>query len=330
MILDKRETENLLEVRNLQKCYSTGTGLFTRNDRVVKAVDGVSFDVHRGEIFGLVGESGSGKTTTGRCILRLIEPDAGSILFDGNDLLALDSPKMRAMRKRIQMIFQDPFASLNPRMTVGRIVEEPLVIHHLGARKRRKERVAELLQMVGLDPGLMKRFPHEFSGGQRQRIGIARALALEPELIVADEPVSALDVSVQAQIINLLKELQEKLNLTVIFIAHDLSVVRHFSDRIGVMYLGKLVEVAKTDDLFAQPFHPYTRVLLDSIPIPDPEKRGQQEPPRGEIPSLSAPPSGCRFHPRCPIAISQCQVEEPPLRELSPGHWAACHLAGLS
>src|SRR5262249_616316 len=230
MTLEKGET--LLEVRNLQKRYSTGTGLFTRVDPVVKAVDGVSFDIYRGEIFGLVGESGSGKTTTGRCILRLIEPDAGTIVYDGCDLLELDSADMRAMRKRIQMIFQDPFASLNPRMTVGSIVEEPLIIHHLGNKQRRRERVAELLNMVGIAPALMKRFPNEFSGGQRQRIGIARALALQPELIVADEPVSALDVSVQAQIINLLKELQEKLKLTVIFIAHDLSVVRHFSDRI--------------------------------------------------------------------------------------------------
>lgn len=281
----------------------------------------------KGETLGLVGESGCGKTTTGRCILRLIEPSSGEIRFDGQNLLTMDRSSVRGIRRNMQMIFQDPYASLNPRMTVSGIVEEPLIIHRMGDRKARIERVHELLRMVGLDPAYSKRYPHEFSGGQRQRIGIARALALNPRLIVADEPVSALDVSVQAQIINLLKDLQSKLKLTFLFIAHDLSVVRYFSNRIGVMYLGKLVEISPSYELFQMPLHPYTKVLLASIPIPDPEARKKMETLKGDIPTPLNPPSGCRFHPRCPIAVDRCKTEEPALRELRPGHYAACHLA---
>jgi oligopeptide transport system ATP-binding protein len=294
---------------------------------MLHAVDDVSFDVMQGETFGLVGESGCGKTTTGRCILRLLEPTAGEIRFDGQNILELQPDAMRAVRRHMQMIFQDPYGSLNPRMTTGTILEEPLIIHKMGRRTERLKRVAELLRIVGLEEDAMNRFPHEFSGGQRQRIGIARALALNPKLIVADEPVSSLDVSVQAQIINLLKELQEKLKLTFVFIAHDLSVVEHFSDRIGVMYLGKMVEIAPSVDLFREPLHPYTKVLLNSIPIPDPALRKKRKALAGEVPIATDPPSGCRFHPRCPIAVARCKVEEPPLRLLRPNHFVACHLA---
>lgn len=316
----------LLSVRNLQKHYPVKKGLFSVSTNTVKAVDDVSFEIAAGETLGLVGESGCGKTTTGRCILRLVEPTAGKVEFEGRDLLALNAAEMRQARRHMQMIFQDPFASLNPRMTVGSIVEEPLVIHGLGSKQERAGRVSELLSLVGLDPVFRKRFPHEFSGGQRQRIGIARALALSPKLIIADEPVSALDVSVQAQIVNLLSDLQEKLNLTFLFIAHDLSVVQHFSNRIGVMYLGKLVELAPSRELFRTPLHPYTKVLLSSIPVPDPAARKKRDGLHGEVPSLLSPPAGCRFHPRCPIAVDRCKTEEPPLREIHTGHFAACHL----
>jgi oligopeptide transport system ATP-binding protein len=318
---------SLLEVEDLIKYYPVKKGLLSRTINFVKALDGVSFHLQEGETLGLVGESGCGKTTTGRCILRLIEPSSGAIRFNGTNLLALDRTAMRAARRHMQMIFQDPFASLNPRMTVASIVEEPLIIHRIGNAKQRLERVGELLRMVGLDPAHRKRYPHEFSGGQRQRIGIARALALNPKLIVADEPVSALDVSVQAQIINLLKDLQTKLKLTFLFIAHDLSVVQHFSDRIGVMYLGKLVEISLTSELFQNPLHPYTKILLASIPVPDPQVHRKKEILKGEIPTPLDPPTGCRFHPRCPIAVDRCKTEEPPLRELRPGHSVACHLA---
>ena len=318
---------SLLEVRNLTKYYPVKRGLLSRTVNYVRAIDGVSFELQKGETLGLVGESGCGKTTTGRCILRLIEPSSGEIRFDGQNLLTMDRSSVRGIRRNMQMIFQDPYASLNPRMTVSGIVEEPLIIHRMGDRKARIERVHELLRMVGLDPAYSKRYPHEFSGGQRQRIGIARALALNPRLIVADEPVSALDVSVQAQIINLLKDLQSKLKLTFLFIAHDLSVVRYFSNRIGVMYLGKLVEISPSYELFLMPLHPYTKVLLASIPIPDPEARKKMETLKGDIPTPLNPPSGCRFHPRCPIAVDRCKTEEPALRELRPGHYAACHLA---
>lgn len=318
---------NLLEVQNLTKYYPVRRGILSRTVDSVKAIDGVSFHILEGETLGLVGESGCGKTTTGRCILRLVEPTSGEIHFDGTNLLSLDNSKMRAVRRHMQMIFQDPYASLNPRRTVAAIIEEPLIIHRTGAPKERTERVRELLRMVGLDPAYSKRYPHEFSGGQRQRIGIARALALNPKLIVADEPVSALDVSVQAQIINLLKDLQSSLKLTFLFIAHDLSVVQYFSDRIGVMYLGKLVEISPASELFREPLHPYTKVLLASIPVPDPTKKRKREILKGEVPTPLHPPSGCHFHPRCPIAVDRCKVEEPPLRELRPHHFAACHLA---
>jgi oligopeptide/dipeptide ABC transporter ATP-binding protein len=321
--------DKLLEVKNLTKHYSVSRGLFSKNRQIVKAVDGISFSIAPGEALGLVGESGCGKTTAGRCILRLIETTAGEVWFDDRNLLALDKHQLRKMRRHLQMIFQDPYASLNPRMTVSRILEEPLVIHRTGNKNQRLDRVAQLLNMVGLDASLMKRFPHEFSGGQRQRIGIARALALDPKLIVADEPVSALDVSVQAQIVNLLKELQQKLKLTFLFIAHDLSVVQHFCDRIAVMYLGKIVELASSQELFKNPLHPYTKVLLASIPVADPKVRKKRENLKGEIASTSAPLSGCHFHPRCSIAIDLCKTEEPPLREITPGHFAACHLSDL-
>lgn len=318
---------SLLQVTNLKKYYPVRRGLFGRSTQSVKAVDGISFDIRQGETLGLVGESGCGKTTTGRCILRLIEPDSGQVRFDGQDLLALQGKHLRAMRRHMQMIFQDPYGSLNPRMTISTILEEPLIIHRMGQKKERLNRVAELLRIVGLEPTAMRRYPHEFSGGQRQRIGIARALALNPRLIIADEPVSSLDVSVQAQIVNLLKDLQEKLQLTFLFIAHDLSIVQHFSDRIGVLYLGKMVELSPGMDLFREPLHPYTRVLLASVPVPDPAARRKREPMKGEVPTPVDPPSGCRFHPRCPIAIDRCKIDEPLLRELRPGHWAACHLA---
>ncbi len=318
---------SLLQVTNLKKYYPVRRGLFGRSNQSVKAVDGVSFEIKQGETLGLVGESGCGKTTTGRCILRLIEPDSGEVRFDGNDWLSLRGKELRAMRRHMQMIFQDPYGSLNPRMAISTILEEPLIIHRMGRKNERLERVAELLRIVGLEPAAMRRYPHEFSGGQRQRIGIARALALNPRLIIADEPVSSLDVSVQAQIINLLKELQEKLQLTFLFIAHDLSVVQHFSDRIGVLYLGKMAELSPAMDLFREPLHPYTRVLLASVPIPDPAARKKREAMKGEVPTPVDPPSGCRFHPRCPIAMDRCKIEEPLLRELRPGHWAACHLA---
>src|SRR5262245_7353157 len=319
--------DKLLEVKNLTKHYSVSRGLFSKNRQIVKAVDGISFSIAPGEALGLVGESGCGKTTAGRCILRLIETTTGEIWFDDRNLLALDKHQLRKTRRHMQMIFQDPYASLNPRMTVSRILEEPLVIHRTGNKNQRLDRVAQLLNMVGLDASLMKRFPHEFSGGQRQRIGIARALALDPKLIVADEPVSALDVSVQAQIVNLLKELQLKLKLTFLFIAHDLSVVQHFCDRVAVMYLGKIVELAASQELFKNPLHPYTKVLLASIPVADPKVRKKRENLKGEIASTSRPLSGCHFQPRCSIAVDRCETEEPPLREITPGHFAACHLA---
>lgn len=319
--------DKLLEVKNLTKHYSHSRGLFSKNRQIVKAVDGISFSIAPGEALGLVGESGCGKTTAGRCILRLIETTAGEVWFDDRNLLALDKHQLRMMRRHMQMIFQDPYASLNPRMSVSRILEEPLVIHRTGNKNQRLDRVVQLLNMVGLDASLMKRFPHEFSGGQRQRIGIARALALDPKLIVADEPVSALDVSVQAQIVNLLKELQQKLKLTFLFIAHDLSVVQHFCDRIAVMYLGKIVELASSQELFKNPLHPYTKVLLASIPGADPKVRKKRENLKGEIASTSGTISGCHFHPRCSIAVDRCKTEEPPLREITPGHFAACHLA---
>ncbi len=308
---------SLLDVVNLQKHFTVGNG-------VVKAVDDVTFSISQGETFGLVGESGCGKTTTGRAILRLIEPTAGRVTFDGADILALSPSALRAQRRQMQIVFQDPYASLNPRMTIGEAIAEPLVIHGIGDAASRRDRVAELLGVVGLDGDYIRRYPHEFSGGQRQRIGIARALALNPKFIVADEPVSALDVSVQAQVVNLLQDLQKKFGLTYLFISHGLAVVEHLCARVGVMYLGNLVEVAPTKKLFMQPRHPYTQALLDSIPSPDPTKRRKHAPLLGDVPSPLNPPSGCRFHPRCPIAKDECKHKAPPLRDLADGHQVAC------
>ena len=320
----------LLEVQDLVMHFPVGGGMFSKPAGAVKAVDGVSFSVHKGETLGLVGESGCGKTTTGRCILQLERATSGRIVFEGIDLMTLDAAALRAVRRRIQVIFQDPYSSLNPRMTVEQIVAEPLKVHGLVADKGERElRVRELLGQVGLLPQHGRRYPHQLSGGQRQRVGIARALAMQPSLIVCDEPVSALDVSIQAQIINLLEELQAELGLTYLFIAHDLSVVRHISDRVAVMYLGKLVELADRNALYEDPLHPYTRALLSAVPIPDPKIEAKRERTvlRGEVPSPLNPPSGCVFHSRCPIAVDRCSAEIPPLREIRPGHWAACHLA---
>ena len=326
-----RNDDVLIEVKDLRMYFPVSSGLlFNRTTAYVKAVDGVSFSVRRGETLGLVGESGCGKTTTGRCILQLYKPTGGQIIFDGQDLSTLSTRQMRAMRRQMQVIFQDPYSSLNPRMTAGNIIGEPLIVHGLVANKTEyREKVAELLQNVGLNPYMADRFPHEFSGGQRQRIGVARALSVSPSFIVADEPVSALDVSIQAQIINLLEDLQEEFNLTYLFIAHDLSVVRHISDRVGVMYLGHIVEMADRNEIYRNPVHPYTKALLSAVPIPDPVLDAQRERVllSGEVPSPLNPPSGCVFHPRCPVAIDDCSRVVPELREVEPEHGAACILA---
>ncbi len=322
--------EVLLEVRDLVKHFPVAGGLFGGRSGVVRAVDGVSFTIRRGETLGLVGESGCGKTTTGRCVLQLERPTSGAVVFEGRDLTQLSAAELRAVRRRIQVIFQDPYSSLNPRMTVGQIIAEPLAVHGIvRTAAGRRDRVGELLRHVGLLARHAERYPHQLSGGQRQRVGIARALAVEPSLIICDEPVSALDVSIQAQIINLLEDLQSEFGLTYLFIAHDLAVVRHISDRIAVMYLGHIVEVADRKALYDEPLHPYTRALLAAVPIPDPELEARREHivVRGEVPSPLNPPSGCVFHPRCPVAIDRCRVDVPPLREVKPGHWAACLLA---
>jgi len=317
----------LLEVRDLQKRFPIRRGLFAGVSGWIRAVDGVSLSIRPGETLALVGDSGSGKTTTGRCILRLLEPTAGSVRFDGVDLLALKPREMRRMRRKIQVVFQDPYGSLNPRMRIGTIVREPLDIHRIGAsRAERDAMVARLLERVGLEPAMMRRYPHEFSGGQRQRIGVARALALRPRLIVADEPVSALDVSVQAQVINLFIDLQEEFGIAYLFIAHDLAVVERIADRVAVMYLGTIVEEAQAAEIFKNPLHPYTRALLQAIPIPDPSRSRERTVIRGDLPSPAAPPPGCRFHTRCPVAVEECRRIEPPLLEVAPGHWVACHL----
>jgi oligopeptide transport system ATP-binding protein len=320
----------LLEVRNLVTHFTVGGGFFGGRAGVVRAVDGISFSIRRGETLGLVGESGCGKTTTGRSILQLERPTSGQVIFEGRDLTTLGEAELRAVRRRMQVIFQDPYASLNPRMTVGQILAEPLAVHGIiTSSTGRRARVRDLLTRVGLLPQHADRYPHQMSGGQRQRVGIARALAVEPSLIVCDEPVSALDVSIQAQIINLLEDLQSEFGLTYLFIAHDLAVVRHISDRVAVMYLGKIVEIADRRQLYENPLHPYTNALLAAVPIPDPvlEERRARTVLSGEVPSPLNPPPGCVFHPRCPIAVDRCRSEVPPLREITPGHWAACLLA---
>ncbi|MBI4789749.1 MAG: dipeptide ABC transporter ATP-binding protein [Chloroflexi bacterium] len=319
----------LLEVKGLKKYFPINQGiLIQRKVADVKAVDGLDFTVERGETLGLVGESGCGKSTTGRTILQLYRPTAGDVYFKGNDLAKLKGEELRKMRRHMQMIFQDPYASLNPRMTVGDIIGEPLEVHNISKGKEKKERVQELLQIVGLNPYFINRYPHEFSGGQRQRIGVARALAVQPDFIVCDEPISALDVSIQAQIINLLEELQEKFNLTYLFIAHDLSVVRHISDRVAVMYLGKIVELTDRTSLYSNPLHPYTKALLSAVPIPDPivEEKRERIILVGDVPSPVNPPSGCRFHTRCPLAIDICSRVDPEFRDVGGKHFVACHV----
>ncbi len=317
----------LVEVKNVKMYFPIRSGIiFDRVVGHVHAVDDVSFHVNRGETLGLVGESGCGKSTTGRAVLQIYRPTAGQVLFKGKDVTRIRGKEMRDYQRNAQMVFQDPFASLDPRMTVGGIISEPLEIHNIAKGKEREERVREMLRIVGLNPYFANRYPHEFSGGQRQRIGLARALALEPEFIVCDEPISALDVSIQAQIINLLEELQERYNLTYLFIAHDLAVVRHISDRVVVMYVGKIVEVADRNELYELPLHPYSKALLSAVPIPDPvvEKRRSRIILQGDVPSPVNPPSGCRFHPRCPFARPDCSESEPPLEEVRPRHWVAC------
>ena len=319
----------LVRVIDLKKHFAVAGGFFSRQTRLVKAVDGISFDIARGETLGLVGESGCGKSTAGRAILQLYAPTAGRVLLDGQDLTALNDDELRRLRPRMQMIFQDPYASLNPRHSVGKIVAEPLVIHGLMHGEQLKDRVAELLGLVGLDPAYRKRFPHEFSGGQRQRIVIARALSLNPDFIVCDEPISALDVSIQAQVVNLMQDLQAQLGLTYLFIAHDLSMVKHISHRVAVMYLGKIVELTDRHTLFDNPLHPYTQSLCSAVPVPNPklERRRQRFILKGEPPSPANPPSGCVFHPRCPLTVDVCLTAEPPLNAVLPGQWVACHLA---
>jgi len=310
----------MLEVKDLVKHFPSPAGS-------VKAVDGISFDIFEGETLGMVGESGCGKSTTGKVLIRLEEPSSGSARFGGRELFGIPKNEMKAFRRKVQMVFQDPFASLDPRMTVEEIIGEPLIVHHLADRKTLKAKVGEILRTVGLDESQGGRYPHEFSGGQRQRIGIARALAVQPRLIICDEPVSALDVSIQAQIINLLKDLQTAQGLTYLFIAHDLSVVKHISDRICVMYLGKIVELSPKRDLFARPLHPYTRALLSAIPVPDPDMQGERILLEGDAPSPIDPPSGCRFHTRCAAVMDICRREEPAMRDFGAGHHCACHAA---
>ncbi|MBG9789076.1 ABC transporter ATP-binding protein [Brevibacillus laterosporus] len=318
--------EDLLVVNRLKKYYPITGGVFAKEIGAVKAVDDVSFHVKRGETLGLVGESGCGKSTTGRSILRLIEPTSGEVLFEGKDVARMKREEVREIRKDMQIIFQDPFASLNPRHTVGKILEEPLIVHGVNSLKERSKRVHELLEVVGLSTYHAGRYPHQFSGGQRQRIGIARALILNPKLIVADEPVSALDVSVQSQVLNLMQDLQKEYNLTYLFIAHDLSVVRHISDRVGVMYLGRIAEIADKDELYANPHHPYTKALLSAVPVADPDKKQERIILQGDLPSPTNPPSGCTFHTRCPHVMDVCREKRPEMLKLREDHLVACHL----
>lgn len=323
------DNDVLVRVEHLKKYFPITRGaIFSRQVGDVKAVDDVTFNVYRGETLGLVGESGCGKTTAGRTIIHLYRPTAGHVYYEGQDLSEMRSSELRHMRRRMQIIFQDPYASLNPRLTVGAIVGEPLEIHRVARGKEMKERVEELLHLVGLDPYFINRYPHEFSGGQRQRIGVARALALEPDFIVCDEPISALDVSIQAQIVNLLEELQHKLGLTYLFIAHDLSMVRHISDRVAVMYLGKIVELSDRNTVYNNPLHPYTQALLSAVPIPDPvvEEKRQRIILEGDVPSPANPPPGCNFSTRCPVAMDVCSEVDPEFVEVEPGHYCACHL----
>jgi oligopeptide transport system ATP-binding protein len=324
------ENNVLLHVDGLVKHFPITQGIIVRKQvGAVRAVDGISFDVHKGETLGLVGESGCGKSTTGRTILQLYRPTSGAVVFEGNDLVALKGENLRHMRRKMQMIFQDPYASLNPRMTVSEIIGEPLIVHNVAKGREVEDRVAHLLEVVGLDPAFGNRFPHEFSGGQRQRIGVARALALQPSFIVCDEPISALDVSIQAQVVNLLEQLQEEYNLTYLFIAHDLSMVRHISDRVAVMYLGIIVELASRDEIYHNPLHPYSQALLSAVPIPDPfaEAKRKRIILEGDVPSPTNPPSGCRFRTRCRLAQQICADVRPDFRELKPGHFVACHMA---
>jgi len=321
------EHKSLVSVQHLVKYFLLPKGLFSREQKVVKAVDDVSFEVYQGETLGLVGETGCGKTTTARTILQLYRPTSGKILFDGVDLVGLSENELRKTRRRMQMIFQDPYASLNPRMTVGAIISAPLDVHTTMNKKQKQDRVQELLKIVGLNPDFVNRYPHEFSGGQRQRIGIARALALNPDLVICDEPISSLDVSIQAQVVNLLEELQDRLGLTYIFVAHDLSMVRHISDRIVVMYLGKVVELADRNEIYLRPLHPYTKALMSAVPIPNPDKARNRKRIilAGDIPSPINPPVGCNFNTRCPMAAEKCFKEDPEYREISPDHFVACH-----
>ncbi|MER2109243.1 MAG: dipeptide ABC transporter ATP-binding protein [Solibacillus sp.] len=318
----------LLKVENLKKYFPIRAGLFAKHVGDVKAVDDISFEIYEGETLGIVGESGCGKSTTGRVLMRLHEPTEGKVMFEGTELTKLSSEEMRKMRREIQMVFQDPYASLNPRHTIEKILEEPLIVHGIGTAIERKKKVMEYLQIVGLSEYHAKRYPHQFSGGQRQRIGIARALMTNPKLIIADEPVSALDVSIQAQVLNLMQKLQEDLKLTYIFIAHDLGVVRHISDRVGVMYLGRMVELAVSESLYSEPLHPYTKALLSAVPVPDPQYERAQILLKGDIPSPSNPPTGCTFHTRCPQAMDSCKQLAPKMQEVKPGHSVACHLYG--
>lgn len=320
--------DNILEVKGLKKHFIVGGGFLNKKGALnIRAVDDVTFEVRRGETFGLVGESGCGKTTLGQTIIRLYQPTAGEIIFDGTDISGMSDSKIRPYRRGMQMIFQDPSASLDPRMTVGSIISEPLNIFGIGNKAERQDRVRELLRVVGLNAYFTNRYPHEFSGGQRQRIGIARSLALNPSLVIADEPVSALDVSIQAQVLNLLKDLQKQFSLTYLFIAHNLSVVAHISDRVGVMYLGKLVEIADTENITDRPKHPYTQALISAVPVADPTQQRDRIILEGDVPSPANPPSGCNFHPRCPVARPDCSEREPVMREIEPNHWVSCHYA---